>query len=273
MSVIVIACDVREEVLRCLESIESYAGGLTVETILVDNGSSDGTVQAVVERFPTVEAIPLTRNEGEPARNHGLRRARGRHRMFLDSDARLLPQALPTLVRALENEPRIGLVSPRLIYPSGALQLNIRRYPPLMLPMLRRPPLARWLDNSPKVRHHLMADEPHDRRRRVEYTLGACQLFRADAQVAAGEVDDVIYWGPSDADWCFAIREAGFDVVYVPEAEVMHGYRRSSSTRPSSRLAARHLVGFVYFQLKWWRRRRALKAQGVAMDVEAKRDG
>lgn len=271
VSIIVIAHNVCEEVLACLGSVERHAGGLAVETILIDNGSNDGTVQAVAERFPRVHIVRRQSNEGVPARNHGLRRASGRHRMFLDSDALLCPGTLPTLVQMLDEAPEIGLVAPRLVYPDGTVQLSTRRYPPPHLPLLRRPPLARWFNNSSTVRHHLMADEPHDRRRRVEYVLGACQLFRFEAQSAAGEIDSRIWFGPDDADWCFAIREAGFEVVYVPEVAVVHNYRRTSALAPMSRTALRHLLAFAYFQGKWWGRRRALRAQGVAMDVEARR--
>ena len=269
VTVIVIAADVRDEVLACLESVERFRGGLAVETVLVDNGSADGTAAAVRSRFPDVDVVVLAKNEGVPARNHGLRRARGRHRMFLDSDAVLTEGALPALVAALDGSPGVGLVGPRLVYPDGGLQLSTRRFPPVVLPVLRRWPLARLLEHRSVVRHHLMAEDPHDRRRRVEYVLGACQLFRAEAQHAAGEIDRRIFFGPDDADWCFAIRDAGFDVVFVPEAEVVHGYRRSS-TKPISRVALRHVVAFYRFQWKWRGRRRDLRAEGRAMDAEAR---
>lgn len=270
VTVIVIANDVRDEVLTCIESVERFAGALRIELILVDNGSRDGTAAAVRERFPAVEIVTLETNEGVPARNHALRRARGRHRMFLDSDARLTSGALPRLVEVLDASPEVGLVAPRLVYPTGELQLNIRRYPPLALPVLRRPPLARFFEDGAVVRHHLMADEPHDRRRRVEYAIAACQVFRADAQSAAGGIDHRMWLGPEDTDWCFAIREAGFDIVYVPDAEVIHDYRRGTRSAPLSRMALRHLRGFAYFQRKWWSRRRRLRAEGRTMDAEAR---
>ncbi len=269
VSVIVIAYNEREDVLTCLESVRRCAGGLQVETILVDNGSTDGTADAVAERFSEVEMVRLPKNEGVPARNHGLRRARGRYRMFLDSDAQLTDGALPVLVAAVEQSPSVGLVGPRLIYPDGTLQPSTRRYPPLALPVLRRPPLDRFFEHGPTVRRHLMDDDPHDRRRRVEYVLGACQLFRAGAQHAVGEIDRRIWYGPDDADWCFRIREAGFDLVYVPEAEVIHRYRRTSKSRQLSKLALRFLVAHFYFQGKWWRHRRRLMAEGKEMDCEA----
>ena len=271
LTVIVIGHDVRDEVMDCLASLRRHAGALRLQVIYVDNGSRDGSADAVARAFGEVEVVRRAGNEGVPARNHGLRRARGRHRMFLDSDAAVTPGALEVMVDALDADPRIGLVGPRLVHPDGSLQLSARRYPPPLLPLLRRPPLRRWFDDGPTVRHHLMSDDPPAERRRVEYVLGACQMFRAEAQAAAGEIDSHIWYGPDDADWCFAIRAAGYDAVYLPDATVVHDYRRTSARSPLSRLALRHLRAYVYFQWKWRRSRRRLIDEGRAMDVEAAR--
>jgi len=261
---------VREEVLACLTSLGRHSEGLELQVIYVDNGSGDGSADAVAAAYPETEIVRLATNEGVPARNYGLRRARGRHRMFLDSDAKVTPGALQTLVDVLDTHPRVGLAGPRLSYPDGGLQLSTRRYPPLLLPLLRRPPLARLFENGSTVRRHLMSDERHDRRRRVEYVIGACQMFRAEAQLAAGEIDRHIWFGHDDADWCFTIRRAGYDVLYVPDAEVVHDYRRSSASRPFSRLAVRFLKAHFYFQLKWWHARGALVAEGRTFDQETR---
>lgn len=266
---IVIGWNVRHELEACFQSIRDHAGDLDVEVVFVDNGSTDGSAEHVARTFPEVSIIRRPTNEGVPARNHGLRRATGRHRMFLDSDAQLTAGALPAAVALLDAEPRVGLVGPRLVYPSSELQLSARRYPPLLLPILRRPPLARWFEDSPTVRRHLMADDPHDRRRRVEYVLGACQIFRAEAQWEAGEIDEAIWYGHDDADWCFKIREAGYDIVYLPEAVVVHDYRRSTAGKRVSRTALRFLRAHLHFQRRWWRRRRRLIAEGRTMDREA----
>jgi GT2 family glycosyltransferase len=269
VSVIVVAHDVRDEVLACLRSVEEHAEPVTAEVFLVDNGSTDGTAEAVARDHPAVEVVRLERNIGVAARNEGLRRAAGRMRMFLDSDARLTAGALPELVRYLDGNPRVGLVGPRLVYEDGTLQLSARRFPPRLVPLLRRPPLGRYFEDSATVRHHLMADEPHDLTREVEYVLGACQLFTAEAQEAAGEIDPRIFFGPDDADWCFRIRRAGLAVVYHPEATVVHGYRRSSAARPVSRIAFEQLRAFGRFQWKWRRERAELVREGREMDLRA----
>ncbi len=266
VSVIVIARNVRDEVRACLRSVAEHAGPLAVEAIVVDNGSTDGTPAIVAEEFPDVRVVALANNEGGSARNHGMRIARGRYRMFLDSDALLTPGALEDLVAYMDAHPEVGLVGPRLVYPSGELQPSARRLPALWLPLLRRPPLSRWLDEGAAVRRHLMLDVPADRTREAEYVIGACQLFSAAAQEAAGELDPRIPFAPEDIDWCLQIRAAGLRVAYRPEATVVHVYRRTTARHPVSRAALDHLRGFLYFRWKWRRSWRALVEEGRAME-------
>lgn len=268
VSIIVIATDAADEVLACLGSLE-HAGDVTVESILIDNGSRDRTVAAVRERYPQTTIVELARNEGGASRNHGLRRATGRHRMFLDSDALLTPGALRTMVDFLDARPDVGLVGPRLEYPDGELQLSARRLPPRILPLLRRPPLNRWFEDSRTVHRHLMSDVPADTVREAEYVIGAAMLFSAAAQAAAGELDPRIPFAPEDIDWCVAIREAGFRIAYLPEARVIHAYRRTTAAAPWSRASLEHLYGFAYFYVKRRRIRRRLVAEGDAMAARA----
>jgi GT2 family glycosyltransferase len=269
LTAIVIAHDVRDEVLHCLGALRDHADGLDIETIVVDNASTDGTAEAVLAAFPDAEVLRLDHNANLVARNAGLERATGRYRMFIDSDAAVTAGALRTLVDALDADPEAGLVGPRLVYRDGSLQLSCRRYPPVLLPILRRPPLGRWLEHGRTIRHHLMAAEPHDRRRHVEYVLGACQMFRAEVQAAVGGTDRRIWFGHDDADWCFQIRRAGWRIAYV----VVHDYRRTSAQKPVSRFALRQLQAHLWFQVKWAPARSRLIAEGRAMDRDADRLG
>ena len=267
VSVIVIAHDVRDEALACLRSIDEHAGDVAVEVILIDNGSRDGTVEAVRAAFPATRIVALGRNEGGSARNHGLRIARGRYRMFLDSDAELTAGALADLVGFLSEHPRVGLVGPRLVYRDGTLQPSARRLPPRYLPFLRRPPLSRWFEDGRAVRRHLMHDVPAEGTREAEYVIGACQLFSREAQAAAGELDPRIPFAPEDIDWCLRIRAAGLLIAYRPEVAVVHTYRRTSAQRPLSRATLLQIYGFAYFYAKWRRDWRRLRAEGAAMEA------
>ena len=268
VTIVVIAHSVRRELERCIGSIARHAG-VPVETILVDNGSTDDTREWVREAHPEVQLVPLPRNLGLAARDHGLRRARGRYTMFLDSDAALTEGALEALVASLEAHAGWGLVGPRLVYDDGSLQRSCRRYPPLLLPMLRRPPLDRLFEDGARVRRHLMVDFDRASRRPVLYLLGACQLFRTDLARIAGRFDDSPYLWWDDADWCFRIRDAGGEVVFVPEGTVVHSYRRATRERPLSLASLWQLAAFVHFQRRWWGRRRELIALASELDRTA----
>jgi N-acetylglucosaminyl-diphospho-decaprenol L-rhamnosyltransferase len=257
VTIVVVAHSVRGELERCFESIERHAG-VAVETILVDNASTDGTRDWVEREHPGVTLVALEENLGVAARDHGLRRAEGEYTMFLDSDAVLTEGALPKMVEAMDGHPDWGLIGPRLLHEDGSIQLSSRRFPPLLLPLLRRPPLDRLFEHRTKVQRHLMADVDHHRTRPVLYVLGACQLFRTSLARRAGPFDDRVFLGWDDADWCFRIRDAGGEIVYFADAEVIHTYRRKTRAEPVSKAALRQLGAFFYFQRKYWPRRREL---------------
>jgi GT2 family glycosyltransferase len=265
VTIVVVAHSVRRELERCLGSIAEHAG-IAVETILVDNASTDDTREWVARSHPEVSLVELPRNVGVAAREEGLRRARTSYTMFLDSDAALTAGALPAMVDALEAHREWGLLGPRLVYDDGELQLSCRRFPPLLLPLMRRPPLDRFFENGSAVRRHLMADDEHDRVRPVVYVLGACQLFRTSLAREAGPWDTRVFLGWDDADWCIRIRDAGGEVVYFPEAEVVHSYRRLTRRQPVSRAGWRQLRAFALFQRTYLRRRRELIELGYELD-------
>jgi GT2 family glycosyltransferase len=270
VTIVVVAHSVRDELERCFASIADHAG-VPVHTILVDNASEDDTVDWVRAAHPEVEVVPMQANLGVAARDHGLRRSRSPYTMFLDSDAALTPDALPAMVSALDENPEWGLLGPRLVYDDGSLQMSCRRFPPLGLPLYRRPPFDRIFERRRAVRHHLMAEFDHLRTRPVLYVLGACQLFRTSLARRAGPFDDRVFLGWDDADWCFRIRDAGGEIVYFPEATVVHSYRRQTRRQPASRAAMRQLVAFLYFQRTYWSRRRALLGLQEDLDRHAAR--
>jgi hypothetical protein len=257
VTIVIVAHSELDELRGCLTSIRDHAG-VPVQIVLIDNASTDGTVDWIRENEPSVEIVELPENIGVAARQQGLARARAGLTMFLDSDAELTEGALPTMVAAFERNPRWGLIGPRLIDGEGNLQLSCRRFPPRLLPLVRRPPLSWVLDDSALVRRHLMADADHSRSRPVLYVLGACQLFRSALARRAGPFPDWIFLGPDDIEWCIRIRDAGGDVIYLPEATVIHRYKRRTRRSPLSKTALRHLQAFAAFQWRYRKRRRAL---------------
>jgi GT2 family glycosyltransferase len=265
VTIVIVAHSERGDLECCLGSIATYAA-MPVQTVLLDNASTDDSVPWVRENHPEVEVVELSRNLGVAARQHGLERARAEVIMFLDSDAELTEGALPTMVAALECNPGWGLIGPRLIDGDGKLQLSCRRFPPRSLPFVRRPPLSWFFNNSGFVHRHLMADIDHRSARPVLYVLGACQLFRSSLARLAGPFPQRIFFGPDDIEWCIRMRDAGGEVIYLPEATVIHRYKRRTRRSPISRTALRHLRAFARFQWRYRKRRSELIELQERMD-------
>ena len=273
VTIIVIAHSLRHELERCFDSVRRLAE-VPVEVILVDNASTDDTRGWVRAEHPDVTLIELPRNIRATARDHGLRRSNTRYTMFLDSDTELTPGALPAMVSAMDEHPDWGLLSPRLVYDDGSIQHSCRRFPPLSLPLLRRPPLARFFDDSRPVRRHLMADFGYDRTRPVFYSISACHFFRTSLARKAAPFDPS-GWGIgwADAEWCVRIRDAGGEIVFFPGATVIHSYRRATARQPVSGAALRQLRSFVEFQWRYRHGRRVSRELDRQWELETTRSG
>ena len=257
VSVVIVAWRAREDVLRCLESLRRDAG-VDYQAIVVDDGSGDGTPEAVRERYPEAEVVAKERNEGLVAgRNDALPLVRGRYVLMLDADTEVHPGAIPALVEALER-PGVGLVGPKLLYEDGSLQLSCRRWPPFLVPVLRRGPLARLVREPEVHRRHLMMDFDHETDRPVVWVAGAAQMWRADLPLRIGLYDrHVSSYGGEDLDWCLRVWAAGLEVRYSPQAVITHRWQQVTRQKQFSRKSLRALRDWYYLQWKHRRLRRS----------------
>jgi len=248
LSIVILTWDSRALLEACLAALPAATAPLVSETIVVDNGSRDGTAQWLAG-CPNLTTIVNPRNRGvAPARNQGIRVARGDFIALLDVDAVATPGSLATLVTHLRVVTDVGLVGPKLVSPDGSLQYSCRRFPTLLDKLLRRLP-ERW--------GRAVADDvelrswDHASVRAVDYVIGACQVIRRAALDEVGLLEERIFYGPEDVDLCLRLQRAGWGVEYVPQAVVVHLERRVTR-RLLSTLTARHLHGLGYY---FWKHR------------------
>jgi GT2 family glycosyltransferase len=248
----------RDEVLRCLASLAEHAR-LPHEAIVVDDGSDDGTPEAVREQFPDVRLVAKQVNEGLVAgRNDALPLVRGRFVLMLDSDTEVRPGSLEALAGVLDTKQEVGLVGPRLVGSEGELQLSCRRYPPLMIPLMRRGPYARLNPDPTAHRRHMMKDYDHATERPVVWVSGAAQMWRAELPAKIGPYDTrVSSYGGEDMDWCLRVWGAGLEVRYVPQAEIVHAWQQVTRRNLYGRKSFRALRDWYYLQWKHRRLRRS----------------
>ena len=242
-----------DDLPACLDALHDSAGELGLEAIVVDNGSSDST-REVLERREWVRTVFNERNHGlTVGRNQALSISRGRIAVMLDADTVPLPNSIRKLVTYLDGRPGVGLVAPKLLNSDGSLQLSCRRVPPARMPLIRRPPLSRWFEDSSAVDRHLMRDYDHRHARAVDWVMGACQCFRTELVDALGGYDERIFFqGGEDRDWCLRMWKHGLEVHYYPGAEMVHGYSHYTRDHPFSKQAVRAFTDFYY---GYWKHR------------------
>ena len=240
LSIVMLTCNQRELTKRCLASLRpTLDAHPDYELILVDNGSTDRTDAMLPEVAPDARLIRLERNLGVAAgRNRGIDAVRGEYVMLLDNDTIVAPGAIEALIAKMEADPGIGLCAPRLKLLSGQTQESFKAYPGLGVK----------LRNVMGRRGHLTAEPEADVE--PDYVIGACQLFRRSLCTMIGGLDERIFYGPEDADFCIRVRRAGLRVVYTPSVTIIHDARRATTRRLFSPLARKHIAALIYFYIK-----------------------
>jgi GT2 family glycosyltransferase len=230
LSIVLLTWNGRELALACLDSIDrtvrarSDTGRIETETILVDNGSADGTVEAVRARFPWVEIVALPANRGFAGGNNaGLVRARGRHVCLLNNDTLVQPDCFEACVRHLDAHPAVGAVGPQLLHEDGRKQNSIHNFPTLLLEVVPRGVLEVLAPRRYPSKRFV-----HDAALDVESVLGACMVVRREVIDRVGPLPEDYFFFLEETDWFFAMRAAGHRVVHLPEARLFHVHGAST---------------------------------------------
>jgi N-acetylglucosaminyl-diphospho-decaprenol L-rhamnosyltransferase len=243
ISTIIVSADTRSLLEACLRSVEEATAGVDAELIVVDNASTDGSVEMVRERFPDVQLITNERNLGfAAASNQGLRRCAGRLALLLNSDTVLDGSSLEAMIEFMAARPRAGMLGPRLVDADGATQasasdlpglrmqiasfLGLRRLVPrsAALALARTPGVGRGFQalTSGYLTPELSAEPTRSLPKRVAFLSGACLLARRELWEQIGLLDERIFLFLEDADWCRRAAEAGWELWYLPGVEVVH---------------------------------------------------
>jgi len=219
----------------CLESIPPGT-----ETIVVDNGSTDGSADALAARFPSLTLIRNAANLGfARAVNQGIARARGRYVCLLNNDARLSPDTLSTLAGYMDAHPDVGMTAPQLLHEDGRKQHSFDNFPSLATAFLNKS-LLRLLAPGKYPSKKQEYAEP----REVESVIGACMMVRRSLIDRIGGLDEAYFLFLEETDWCLRARRAGSKVVFVPSSKVVH---LQGKTRDKARVRGRIEYTRSYF--------------------------
>lgn len=232
ISVIIVSWNVGELLRRCLASIYTSRAAtptLELEVLVVDNASTDGTVAMVRSEFPEVRLVVNSTNLGfAAANNQGMRLAEGNYVMLLNPDTEVRGDAIGRMASYLDERPRVGMVGPKLLNSDGTIQSSRRRFPTLATAFVESTVLQRYVPKSPVLRRYYFLDRPDNSTQEVDWLVGACLMVRREVIQQVGMLDESFFMYSEELDWCYRIGKAGWSIVYLPQAEVVHHYGQSS---------------------------------------------
>jgi len=218
----------RDLLLGCLASLEQAARSSSLETIVIDNASTDGSAEAVRSAYPGVEVVERSARHGFGANhNEAIRRARGRYVLILNEDTVLHAAALDRMLSFMDENPGIGACGPKILNPDGSQQPSAFRFPTPARVALTTLTLQRrgWIQSGAG---HIA---------RVDWVCGAAILARTPALRAVGGFDERLFIYSEDPDLCLRLRDAGYATAYFPYASLVHFENATTGGVPARRIA------------------------------------
>lgn len=233
VSIVIVNRNTRELLRECLASVRADRSVPDREVIVVDNGSTDGSVEMLQGEFTEVRTILNSENEGfAKPNNDAMRIATGRYIFLLNSDARIEHGTLGALVGFLESHPDAGACGPRLVYPDGRLQRSVslphslRTHVFDMLFLDALVPWSRFFAGGEMTRYRY---DP-DREQKVHCLMGAAFVIRREVTTTTGVFDERLSIYYNEMDWFMRMAVDGWSVHYVPSTTVVH-HRGATAAR------------------------------------------
>jgi len=230
LSIIILSYNTKDLLAQTLSSIPRNP---TWEIIVVDNASTDGSLEMVLKKYTYVKTIQNQINRGFAAGNNlGLKIAQGKYILLLNSDTKIIDDALDHMINFLDRHPHIGALTPKVMLPDGAVDLACHRGLPTIWNSFTY--FAKLEQLFPSIalfagyhQTHLDFDKPH----RIEATAATAMMVRRSVIEKVGKFDERFFLYAEDLDWCKRINDAGYEIYYYPRSVVMHFKSQSGKRR------------------------------------------
>lgn len=212
------------EILRnCLASIYASTRDLECEVIVIDNASSDSSVDMVKSEYPQVGIIANSENRGfAAANNQGMAIAKGRYVLLLNSDTIVLDGAIDKVVAFAEGHPKAGITGCRVLNEDKTLQLSCFMFPSILNMTLWITYLFKLFPRSRFFGRERMTWWSRDDVREVDVVTGCFMLVRCEALVQVGSMDERFFMYFEETDWCYRFKQAGWKTMFTPCGEIIH---------------------------------------------------
>lgn len=266
LSIVLVNWNTKKKLAACLSSLRRYSPVEGWEMIVVDNASSDGSVEMVQQDFPDVKLMVSPENEGfARGNNRGLREARGEHLLLLNSDTEVSSRSLQSLLVHLRKHQDVDVVGGRLVLPGGATQRSASTHITLHWIRCEQLMLDKLFARTRQYGGHFYLPKDYLKPFQVDVLSGACLLFRRSVLERVGSLDERFFMYCEDADWCRRVALAGGKLMYVPGPAIKH-HLGGSSTSVRGDLVAAYNWSKCYYLSKYEGRAAAFRARLLCLE-------
>jgi len=233
ISVVIVGWNAKHYLELCLDSIAKAPPRRSMEILVVDNASADGSAEMIESKFPWVKVIKSSENLGfSRGNNLGIRQTQGRYIALVNPDVIVFPGCFDALADFLDQNPKVGNVGPRVLNPDMSMQSTCRRFPTLWNNFCSATRLEQVFKGSPFFAGEHMFYFPHDRTLSVDVLVGCFSMIRRETFNSVGLLDENLFMYGDDVDWCRRARKEGCDVVFYPGAQAIHDRGKITASYP-----------------------------------------
>lgn len=256
LSIVLINYKTPKQLLECVESIYATTKGID-DIIVVDNNSQDESKTVIRKKFPEIRVVASKLNGGfAMAANWGINLARHDAVLLLNPDIVVKGDAIEVLFKKLYSNPDIAIVAPKLLNLDGSLQFSCSKFHKLFTPVFRRTSLGKTGLGRREVERFEMKNWDHNVERDIDWAIGAALMMKRKYIEKIGLMDSRYFLYFEDVDLCRRVWEAGFRVVYVPQAVMLHEHKRLSAYQSGvksimNRVTRIHIYSWVQYLLKF----------------------
>jgi len=228
VSIIIVSWNVKDLLLKCIESVLFFSKNINFEIIVVDNGSSDGTLEAIKCDFPNIKLISNNKNLGfAKANNQGIKIAKAEYILLLNPDTEFIEDTLDPILKKMEFDKKIGVLGCRLLNTDKTIQPSVRRFP-RVIDILAI--LFKLNKMFPKLLDKYLAyDFDYSREQEVNQVMGAFFLVRKQVFEKIGLLDEKYFIWFEEVDFCRRVMQNGWKVLYHPNVKIIHHKAKSFS--------------------------------------------
>jgi GT2 family glycosyltransferase len=222
LAIVIVSTNEAHWLEACLTSVYAHAGSATLDVVVVDNESTDGTRALVEERFPEARVVDSVNRGFSHANNRALETITARHALLLNPDTEILDGTFGELVSKMDRRPDVGVLGVRQLKSDGTLFETIRRFPSATRAWGEALGLERWRGRPSWLGEKELDLSRYDAEQECDWTVGAFLLARREALLSSGLLDERFFLFSDEPDLCLRIKRAGWRVLHVPSMTIVH---------------------------------------------------